>query len=77
MARRESSSAIPEASLPYVWNTPDLFCSEMIQELNSVLIPDEEIARINEYTRVMKETKEEREAERAKTQAMLDRMYED
>lgn len=74
MARRESSAAIPEASLPCVGNMSDLFYSEMIQELNSVLVPDEEIARIHEYTRAMKETKEEREAERAKTQSMLDRM---
>lgn len=46
----------------------------MIQELNSVLVPDEEIARIHEYTRARKEASEEREAERVKMQNTLDRM---
>lgn len=51
-----------------------LIHSEMIQELNSVLVPDEEIARIHEYTRARKEASEEREAERVKMQNTLDRM---
>lgn len=47
----------------------------MIEELNSVLVPDEEIARIHEYAHARKEARQEREAEREKIQAMLSRTH--
>ena len=48
--------------------------SEMIMELNSVLVPDEEIAQIHDFARILKEAKAERDAEQARTQEILDRM---
>ncbi|PKI83852.1 hypothetical protein MVES_002086 [Malassezia vespertilionis] len=51
MARKESAGSIPEASLP-----------EMIDELNSVLVPDEEIARVHDYAEKKRLAQEQLEA---------------
>ncbi|WFD06855.1 hypothetical protein MVES1_002210 [Malassezia vespertilionis] len=63
MARKESAGSIPEASLP-----------EMIDELNSVLVPDEEIARVHDYAEKKRLAQERRVAERKKMQDTLDQL---
>ncbi|WFD31346.1 hypothetical protein MSPP1_002381 [Malassezia sp. CBS 17886] len=55
MAGRESGPHISEASLP-----------EMIDELNSVLVPDEEIGRAREYTEKLQQLEAGRAEDRRK-----------
>lgn len=47
------------------------FSSEMIDELKSVLVPDDEIARIRQYGDVMREAREQRAKEREQLLATI------
>jgi len=47
----------------------------MISELNSVLVPDEELSRIREFKGMLEEVQRRREAEQAKFSGMVQRMF--
>lgn len=49
--------------------------SEMINELNTVLVPDEELVRIREFKTMLEEVQERREAERSKFEEIINRMF--
>lgn len=47
----------------------------MISELNSVLVPDEELSRIRDFKGMLEEVQRRREAEQAEFSGMIQRMY--
>lgn len=47
----------------------------MISELNSVLVPDEELSRIRDFKGMLEEVQRRREAEQAELSGMIQRMY--
>lgn len=47
----------------------------MISELNSVLVPDEELSRIRNFKGMLEEVQRRREAEQAELSGMIQRMY--
>lgn len=49
--------------------------SDMINELNSVLVPDEELARIREFSSLLQETRKRREEERKSVLNVIERKY--
>ena len=46
----------------------------MINELNGVLVPDEELVRIREFKTMLEEVQERRDAERSKFEEIIKRM---
>lgn len=47
----------------------------MINELNGVLVPDEELVRIREFKTMLEEVQERRDAERSKFEEIIKRMF--
>lgn len=66
MASTPADAEVTESSLPYVNLNRKNFLThrEMINELNSVLVPDEEVARIQEAKTLIKEIQSRRQEER-------------
>ncbi|WFD14499.1 hypothetical protein MARU1_000504 [Malassezia arunalokei] len=61
-----------ESTLPYVYLRSLLTAdSEMINELNAVLVPDEELVRIREFKTMLEEVQERRDAERSKFEEII------
>ena len=47
----------------------------MINELNGVLVPDEELVRIREFKTMLEEVQGRRDAERSKFEEIIKRMF--
>lgn len=76
MSEHHSDATMTESTLPYVYLRSLLTVdSEMINELNAVLVPDEELVRIREFKTMLEEVQERRDAERSKFEEIIKRMF--
>ena len=76
MSEHHSDATMTESTLPYVKLRSSLTVdSEMINELNAVLVPDEELVRIREFKTMLEEVQERRDAERSKFEEIIKRMF--